>query len=84
MTSPARTPTAIAEDALDQLEVCKETLRQLEALLWSIKTSTNDGFKIKLAELGEYVALDIGDLVENTEAEWRAELEDNASAGDVQ
>lgn len=35
MTSPARTPIAIAEDALDHLEVCKGTLRQLETLLWS-------------------------------------------------
>lgn len=77
MSLQARTATDIAEDALDQLAVCKETLRQLEALLWSIKTATHHKFQVKLAELGAYVALDIGDLVDNTEARWRKELEDS-------
>lgn len=81
MTATARTTTAIARDALDQLAVCEETLRQLEALFWSIKTETRSSSQSKLAAVGAFVSLDIGDLVEGTVSEWSKELDDLEDAG---
>ena len=81
MTTTARTTTAIARDALDQLAVCKETLRQLEALFWSIKTEPRSSSQSKLAAVGAFVSLDIGDLVDGTMSEWSKELDDLEDAG---
>lgn len=81
MTTTARTTTAIARDALDQLEVCKETLRQLEALFWSIKAEPRSSSQSKLAAVGAFVSLDIGDLVDGTVSEWSKELDDLEDAG---
>ena len=81
MTTTARTTTAIARDALDQLAVCKETLRQLEALCWSIKTEQRSSSQSKLAAVGAYLSLDIGDLVDRSASEWTAELDALEEAG---
>jgi len=81
MIDVPRTAVEIAHDALNQLAVCKETLRQLETLFWSIKTEPRSSSQSKLAAVGAYLSLDIGDLVDGTALEWSAELDALEEAG---
>jgi hypothetical protein len=55
----ARTANQLAYDALDELAVCKETLQQLEALLWTIKISSSTPTREqRIAAMGAFVAND--------------------------
>jgi hypothetical protein len=76
MIATARTPSEIASDALDQLDVCREVLRQMESILWTLKTRLGASHDGRVAALGAAVALDRADLVEADMRQLRAELEE--------
>ncbi|EGH46325.1 MULTISPECIES: hypothetical protein [Pseudomonas syringae group] len=75
MITVSRPPADVASDALDQLDVCRETLRQLESLFWTLKTSLGTTHNGRVAELGAAVALDRADIAEADIRHWREELE---------
>lgn len=75
MTAKLQALMGIAEDSLNQLNACHETLRQLESLLWTLKTDLGASRTGRLAGIGAYVALDRSDLVEADVRHWREQLE---------
>jgi hypothetical protein len=75
VTSINRNPAEIAADALDQLDVCRETLSQLESLFWTLKASLGASHNSRIAALGAATALDLASLVATETNDWRAELE---------
>jgi hypothetical protein len=76
MIATTRTSSEIASDALDQLDVCREVLRQMESVLWTLKTRLGACHDGRVAELAAAVALDRADIVEEEARIWRRELED--------
>jgi hypothetical protein len=76
MIATTRTSSEIASDALDQLDVCREVLRQMESVLWILKTRLGACHDGRVAALGAAVALDRADIVEEETRIWRRELED--------
>ncbi len=87
MIAARRTASEIATDALDQLDSCREALRQLESVLWTLKTTLGESHTGRLAGIGAFVALDRGDVVEADVREWREQLEalqvESSSESDV-
>lgn len=75
MSAKLKTLLEIADDSFNQLDACRETLRQLESLLWTLKTELGESRTGRLAAIGAYVALDRGDLVEADLGHWREQLE---------
>lgn len=72
----ARTANQIAYDALNELSVCKETLQQLEALLWTIKISSSTPTREqRIAAMGASVANDIHSGLDSSLSVMRKEFD---------
>jgi hypothetical protein len=75
MTAKLQAVLGVANDALDQLGACHEALRQLESVLWTLKTTLGESHTGRLAGVGAYLALDRGDAVEADLRQWREQLD---------
>lgn len=71
MTTSTQTLQLVASSALNELEVCKQTLWQMEALFISIERLGFDAAAENLVRLGSAVCGDIGNLASgNLESLW--------------
>lgn len=64
MTTPDRNLQQVARAALNELQVCKQTLFQMEALFASIKNASCGSTADCLVDLGLAVTGDIGNLMD--------------------
>ena len=80
MSAVNRDISQITVRALDELAVCRETLEQIEALLWALKIQAV-GHSIGLAALGVDVANNVSNHIGQSITKLSAELD--AAGGTV-